>query len=300
MGRVTVRRQVSRITVGRPTTVVPDTLIAEEPLELRISGRAIAVTMRTPGDDMDLLAGFLVSEGVIRTRDDLAAMRYCAGADADGHNTYNVLDAELAGHVAEPASSLQRSLVTTSACGLCGKTAIEQVEVALPYDLTDDRVVIDAEWLCSLPAALRAGQQLFERTGGLHAAALFDAVTRERLVVREDVGRHNAVDKVIGWALRAGRLPAHRAVLAVSGRASFELTQKAAVAGIPALAAISAPSALAADLAERVGLTLVGFLRGTSMVVYAGAARIAATTPAPDPPPALAGAPHPTPSGRGR
>lgn len=279
MGRVTVRRQVSRVTVGQPTVVAPDTLIAEEPLELRIGGRAIAVTMRTPGDDMDLLAGFLVGEGVIRGREDLTAMRYCAGTDENGHNTYNVLDAALAGHVAEPASSLQRSLVTTSACGLCGKTSIDEVEVEVPYALADDPVTLDAAWLCSLPDQLRASQQLFERTGGLHAAALFDATTRELLVIREDVGRHNAVDKVIGWALREDRLPARGTVLAVSGRASFELTQKAAVAGIPVLAAISAPSSLAADLASRVGLTLIGFLRGQSMVVYSAAHRFAAHQP---------------------
>jgi FdhD protein len=287
MGRVTVRRQVSRVTVGQPTVVAPDTLIAEEPLELRIGGRAIAVTMRTPGDDMDLLAGFLVGEGMIRRREDLTAMRYCAGTDENGHNTYNVLDATLAGHVSEPMSSLQRSLVTTSACGLCGKTSIDEVEVALPYALADDPVTLDAAWLCSLPDQLRAAQRLFERTGGLHAAALFDATSRELLVVREDVGRHNAVDKVIGWALREDRLPARGTVLAVSGRASFELTQKAAVAGIPVLAAISAPSSLAADLATRVGLTLIGFLRGESMVVYSAAHRIAAHQPDNEAEPAL-------------
>ncbi len=262
------------MTVGQPTVTAPDTLVAEEPLELRVGGRAIAVTMRTPGDDMDLLAGFLVGEGVIRHREDLREMRYCAGVDDEGHNTYNVLDAHLATHVDEVPMSLQRALVTTSACGLCGKATIDGVEVTSPYDLRADETGIDAEWITTLPDQLRAAQQVFERTGGLHAAALFDVASGQLLVLREDVGRHNAVDKAVGWALREGRLPLRATLLLVSGRASFELAQKAAVAGIPAMAAVSAPSALAVDLAERVGLTLIGFLRGPSMVIYAGADRV--------------------------
>jgi FdhD protein len=269
-----VRREVSRVTVGQPRTVAPDTLVAEEPLEMRVAGRALAVTMRTPGDDMDLLAGFLVGEGVIRHREDLREMRYCAGTDDEGHNTYNVLDATLAPQVPSVEASMQRSLVTTSACGLCGKATIDDVEVASPYDLTTDDIAIDAGWICSLPDRLRAAQRVFDRTGGLHAAALFDVTTDELLVLREDVGRHNAVDKVIGWALREDRLPLRGTLLLVSGRASFELAQKAAVAGIPAMAAISAPSSLAVDLAERVGLTLIGFLRSPSMVIYTGAGRV--------------------------
>jgi FdhD protein len=274
VGRVTVRKQVTRLTVGQPAMVAPDTLVAEEPLEMRIGGRALAVTMRTPGDDMDLLAGFLVSEGVIRGRDDLHEMRYCAGLDDEGHNTYNVLDATLGSHVPPVESSLQRALVTTSACGLCGKATIDAVEVASRYSLNADELTIDAGWICSLPERLRAAQRVFDRTGGLHAAALFDAANDELLVLREDVGRHNAVDKVIGWALREDRLPLRGTVLLVSGRASFELVQKAAVAGIPAMAAISAPSSLAVDLAGRVGLTLIGFLRPPTMVIYAGADRV--------------------------
>jgi FdhD protein len=274
VGRVTVRRQVSRVTVGQPANVVPDTLVAEEPLEMRIAGRALAVTMRTPGDDMDLLAGFLVGEGVIRHREDLLVMRYCAGTDDEGHNTYNVLDATLGSHVPEVEASLQRALVTTSACGLCGKATIDGVEVASPYSLAADDTSFDAAWIASLPERLRAAQRVFDRTGGLHAAALFDVASDELLVLREDVGRHNAVDKVIGWALREDRLPLRGTLLLVSGRASFELAQKAAIAGIPAMAAISAPSSLAVDLADRVGLTLIGFLRSPSMVVYTGAGRV--------------------------
>jgi FdhD protein len=274
VGRVTVRRQVTRISADAPPTVAPDTLVAEEPLELRIAGRAIAVTMRTPGDDMDLLAGFLVGEGVIRRRDDLLEMRYCAGTDDAGRNTYNVLDATLADHVPPVDVSLQRALMTTSACGLCGKASIDAVEVATPYDLRADDLRVDATWIASLPERLRDAQRVFDRTGGLHAAALFDASTDDLLVMREDVGRHNAVDKVVGWALREDRLPPRGTVLLVSGRASFELAQKASVAGIPMLAAISAPSALAVDLAERVGLSLIGFLRPPTMVGYAGVHRV--------------------------
>jgi FdhD protein len=255
-------------------TVASDTLVAEEPLEMRIAGHALAVTMRTPGDDMDLLAGFLVTEGVIRGRDDLLTMRYCAGTDADGHNTYNVLDAELGPHVPPVAASMQRALVTTSACGLCGKASIDDVEITSPYSLPADEVTVDPAWIAALPDRLRAAQRVFDRTGGLHAAALFDIDESDMLVLREDIGRHNAVDKVIGWALREDRLPLRRTALLVSGRASFELVQKAAVAGIPVMAAISAPSSLAVDLAERVGLTLIGFLRGESMVVYAGSSRV--------------------------
>jgi FdhD protein len=274
VGRVTVRKQVSRLTLGQPASIGPDTLVAEEPLEMRVAGRALAVTMRTPGDDMDLLAGFLVGEGVIRRREDLLEMRYCAGNDDEGHNTYNVLDAKLATDVPPVEASLQRSLLTTSACGLCGKATIDAVDIASPYDLRTDQVAVDSAWICSLPERLRAAQQVFDRTGGLHAAALFDVASDELLVLREDVGRHNAVDKVIGWALREDRLPLRGTVLLVSGRASFELAQKASIAGIPVMAAISAPSSLAVDLAERVGLTLIGFLRSPSMVVYSGAARV--------------------------
>jgi FdhD protein len=224
---------------------------------------------------MDLLAGFLVGEGVIRRREDLLTMRYCAGTDDAGHNTYNVLDATLASHVPDVEASLQRALLTTSACGLCGKATIDAVDISSPYTLAADEVRIDAAWISRLPERLRAAQQVFDRTGGLHAAALFDVASDELLVLREDVGRHNAVDKVIGWALREDRLPLRGTMLLVSGRASFELAQKAAVAGIPAMAAISAPSSLAVELADRVGLTLIGFLRAPSMVIYTGAARVA-------------------------
>jgi len=251
-----------------------DVLAVEEPLEIRVGGRSLAVTMRTPGHDVDLAAGFLVSEGVITRGEELSTARYCAGVAEDGLNTYNVLDVSLAPEVAPPDPSLERSFPTTSACGLCGKANIDAVRTRSAYDVRDDGLRIDADLLGGFPAALRAGQVVFAKTGGLHAAALFDGTSGEMLVLREDVGRHNAVDKVVGWALKADRLPLRGTVLMVSGRASFELAQKALMAGIPALAAISAPSSLAAELATESGMTLVGFLRGDSMVIYSGDQRV--------------------------
>ena len=272
MGRITQRRPVTRV-VGAVTAAGSDTLVVEEPLEIRIGGQPLAVTMRTPGHDMDLAAGFLVGEGLVVTREDLRSLTYCVGPGEE--NQYNVLDARLAHACATAASSLRRALTTSSSCGLCGKGQIEQIRTALVHDLRVDATMVDADLVAALPARLRAGQDVFERTGGLHAAGLFDARTGALLVLREDVGRHNAVDKVIGWALREGRLPLRATVLLVSGRASFELVQKAAVAGIPVLAAVSAASSLAVDLATDTGLTLIGFVRDERMVVYSGADRLA-------------------------
>ena len=274
MGRITVRRRVTRRTVGASVTRREDVLAVEEPLEIRVGGKSLAITMRTPGHDVDLAAGFLVSEGVIRSGVDFAAARYCAGANPEGLNTYNVLDITLAPGVAPPDPSLERNFYTTSSCGLCGKASIEAVRTLSAYPVAGDSLRVTDARLVSFPDRLRAGQDVFEKTGGLHAAALFDGATGEMLVLREDVGRHNAVDKVIGWATTEGLLPLRGMVLMVSGRASFELTQKASMAGIPFLAAVSAPSSLAVELAAEVGLTVVGFLRGDSMVVYAGDERI--------------------------
>jgi Uncharacterized protein required for formate dehydrogenase activity len=233
--------------------------------------------MRTPGHDFDLAAGFLVSEGVITRAEQLSTVRYCAGATEEGLNTYNVLDVTLAPGVAPPDPSLERSFYTTSSCGLCGKASIDAVRTQSAYEVRDDATRIDAVLLSTFPAALRSEQAVFDKTGGLHAAGLFDGVTGTMLVIREDVGRHNAVDKVIGWALKEDRLPLRGTVLMVSGRASFELTQKAMMAGIPLLAAVSAPSSLAAELATEVGMTLVGFMRGSTMVMYAGSERVVGT-----------------------
>ncbi|MGW1910276.1 formate dehydrogenase accessory sulfurtransferase FdhD [Streptomyces sp. NPDC002076] len=272
MGRVTVRRRVLRIRDGVPSAR-PDTLAAEEPMEIRVGGRPLTVTMRTPGDDFDLAAGFLAGEGVVHAAGDVTGIRYCAGATADGGNTYNVVDVGLAPGVATPGASLERNFYTTSSCGLCGKAGLDAVRMAMRWSVAEDPLRVGPELLASLPDKLRAAQKVFDSTGGLHAAGLFTA-DGELLCLREDVGRHNAVDKVVGHALRSDLLPLRGTLLMVSGRASFELVQKAVLAGIPLLAAVSAPSSLAVDLAAESGLTLVGFLRGTSMNVYAGAERL--------------------------
>lgn len=272
MGRVTTRRRITKAADGRLTTR-PDTLVTEEPLEIRVGGRPLSVTMRTPGGDFDLAAGFLVSEGVVHRSEDVAGIRYCAGATEDGENTYNVLDVALADGVAPPDPSVERNVYTTSSCGLCGKASLDAVRTQTRWDVAADPVRFDLETVTELPNRLRQAQPVFDRTGGLHASGLFDR-SGELLCLREDVGRHNAVDKVVGWALRERGLPLTGAVLMVSGRASFELVQKAVMAGIPALTAVSAPSSLAVDLAEETGLTLVGFLRGSSMNLYTRTDRI--------------------------
>ncbi|WP_372410680.1 formate dehydrogenase accessory sulfurtransferase FdhD [Streptomyces luteireticuli] len=276
MGRVTARRRVIRIRNGA-VNARPDTLVAEEPLEIRLNGKPLAITMRTPGDDFALAAGFLVSEGVLGDAAELANIVYCAGATSpDGSgNTYNVVDVRLAPGVPVPDISLERNVYTTSSCGLCGKASLDAVRTTARWPLSDGPAPLRLapELLTELPDRLRAAQTVFDRTGGLHGAALF-APDGELLDVREDVGRHNAVDKLVGRALREGLLPLAGTVLLVSGRASFELAQKAVMAGIPVLAAVSAPSSLAVDLAAETGMTLVGFLRGASMNVYAGEERI--------------------------
>jgi FdhD protein len=258
------------------TSQRPDTLAVEEPMEIRIGDRPLTVTMRTAGDDFELAVGFLVSEGVVHAKDDVKAVRYCAGATAEGGNTYNVVGVDLAPHVPAPDASLERNFYTTSSCGLCGKASLDAVRTSAAWSVADDPLSISPDVLALLPERLREAQRVFDTTGGLHAAGLFNA-QGELQVLREDVGRHNAVDKVVGNALLAGRLPLRESILMVSGRASFELVQKAIMAGIPMLAAVSAPSSLAVDLAEEQGVTLVGFLRGSSMNVYAGAERLMQT-----------------------
>ncbi|WP_330299494.1 formate dehydrogenase accessory sulfurtransferase FdhD [Streptomyces sp. NBC_00503] len=273
MGRVTERRRVVRIRNGVAGTRA-DTLVAEEPLEIRLNGKPLAITMRTPGDDFALAVGFLASEGVVASASDVQAVTYCEGATEDGTNTYNVVNVQLAAGVPVPDITLERNVYTTSSCGLCGKASLDAVRTATRYPgLADDPVRIPARLLGELPERLRAEQKVFDRTGGLHGAGLFSA-EGELLDAREDVGRHNAVDKIIGRALQAGLLPLAGSVLLVSSRASFELAQKAVMAGIPVLAAVSAPSSLAVDLARESGLTLVGFLRGGDMNIYAGEERI--------------------------
>lgn len=284
MGRVTARRRVIRLRDGAETAR-PDTLVAEEPLEIRLNGRPLAVTMRTPGDDFALATGFLVSEGVVGRAEELTSVTYCAGAsvtsaDEGGTRTtnpYNVVDVRLAPGVPLPRFGLERQVYTSSSCGLCGKTSLDAVRTTARWPLGAGPHGLAPEVLATLPDRLRARQRVFERTGGLHAAALFTP-EGDLLEVCEDVGRHNAVDKLVGRALRQDLLPLSETVLLVSGRASFELAQKAVMAGVPVLAAVSAPSSLAVDLAVESGLTLVGFLRGSSMNVYAGARRLALRT----------------------
>jgi FdhD protein len=261
VGQVTQRRKVVRVDGGRRTER-PDSLAVEEPLEIRVNGTPVSVTMRTPGHDLQLALGFLHTEGLLRPGDDVPAAIACAD---------NVVDVHTAADVA-PASA--RNFYVSSSCGICGKDSIDAVRTRSSYDVSADATTVASRTLLGLPDALRAGQRAFDRTGGLHAAGLFTG-DGELLCVREDVGRHNAVDKVVGWAVEQSRLPLAGTVLQVSGRASFELVQKAVMAGIPVLSAVSAPSSLAVTLAEEAGLTLVGFLRGESYNIYAGAGRLA-------------------------
>ncbi|MFC4140429.1 MULTISPECIES: formate dehydrogenase accessory sulfurtransferase FdhD [unclassified Microbacterium] len=280
MGRITTRRSVLRVALDTGTRRRADTLAVEEPLEIRVAGAPLAVTMRTPGHDVELAAGFLVSEGIIAQGSEFRSAIHCGGPGTGGaENTYNVLDVALAPWITPPSGEQARAFYTTSSCGVCGKASIDQIATMSRYDVASDDAAVDAETLAALPDLLRAQQEAFDKTGGLHAAALFDAATGEMLVLREDVGRHNAVDKVIGWAVLNDRLPLSGTVLQVSGRASFELAQKAVMAGIPILAAVSAPSSLAAELAEERGLTLVGFLRERTMNVYSHPARVRVDEP---------------------
>jgi FdhD protein len=271
MSQATGRRKVTRVTVGAETIRRVDTLTTEEPMEIRVARKPLAVTMRTPGDELDLALGFLFTEGVIGSPDDVTTAILCAG-DNDEQNTFNVVDVTLAPHVPPPDLSTERNFYTTSSCGVCGKASIDAIRVRSRFHV--DGPTVSAALLAELPDRLRDAQRSFARTGGLHAAGLFTA-EGELIAAREDVGRHNAVDKLIGWALRENRLPLSGVVLMLSGRASFELVQKAWMAGVGLVAAVSAPSTLAVDLAEEAGMTLVGFLRAPTMNVYCHPGRVA-------------------------
>ncbi|MEO6472899.1 MAG: formate dehydrogenase accessory sulfurtransferase FdhD [Aeromicrobium sp.] len=266
-GRRTTRARVTRIDVDGVASSNEDQLAVEEPLEVRVNGKSFSVTMRTPGDDFDLVAGFLVSEGVVWAQEQIASLRYCSGVDEAGLQTFNVIDAQLSADTAPPDVSLERHIYTSSSCGICGTASIDAVHKAAHFGQVEP-VSIDHSVVAGLPDALREQQRVFDRTGGTHAAGLFTA-SGELLCLREDVGRHNAVDKVVGWALREGRLPLRSTVLQVSGRASFELVQKAHMAGIPALSSVSAPSSLAVEHALSAGMTLVGFNRDGRFTVFA-------------------------------
>jgi FdhD protein len=254
---------------------VEDYLAAEEPLEMRAGRHSLGVTLRTPGNDEELVAGFLFTEGVISRREDLVALR-TAGRNASERNLVRVT---LDRRVRLAAGSAARRFSAGSACGVCGKASIVQLR-RRGLRRPEAGLRFDPEMLCQLPIKLRETQAVFGRTGGLHAAALFGP-NGELLVLREDIGRHNAVDKVIGWALLGGRLPLSGYALMVSGRGGFEIVQKAISAGIPLLASVSAPSSLAVQLARELELTLVGFLRGRRFVIYSGEERIAASASTP-------------------
>jgi FdhD protein len=250
-----------------------DVVVIEEPLEIRVAragetgpGTSMSITMRTPGHDIELAAGFLHGEGIVRSREDIAESRICGPVG-------NIVRVQLAEGATLDAGSLQRNFYTTSSCGICGAASLAAVERMLRTAQVDPGLKVPAALVESLSERARAGQDVFRETGGLHASCLFDAGGR-LLDVREDVGRHNALDKLVGAALLAGRLPLSQCVLFLSGRASFELLQKAAAAGIPVVAAVGAPSSLAIDLAQRTGILLVGFLRGTSFNVYAHRERL--------------------------
>jgi FdhD protein len=276
MTRVTQRRRVARLTADGAVRERADTLAGEEPLEIRVGGRPLSVTMRTPGHDFDLVVGFLHGEGLISGWSDVAQIDYRSGIGADGQRDYNVVDLTLAAGVSPPDPSLERHVYTSSSCGVCGTASIEAVRRVGGHDLTTDETAYPLAGLLELPDRLREEQALFDRTGGVHAAGLFvpGGGGLELACLREDVGRHNAVDKVLGWALRERGMPLRGSVIQVSGRASFELVQKAGMAGIPVLSAVSAPSSLAVELAEELGMTLIGFNRGTSLNVYTGRQRV--------------------------
>lgn len=252
-----------------------DYLAAEEPLEIRVGSEPLSVTMRTPGHDRELAAGFLFTEGLVQRREQLVNLE--SVAPQDGANRGNVIEAELAPESAPDFVKMRRHFFAASSCGICGKASIDSIRSRLLAAPNPD-FRLDAETLVRLPDALRSAQDVFQRTGGLHAAALFDA-RGKLLVLREDIGRHNAVDKVIGWALLEGRVPLSDSVLLVSGRGGFEIVQKAIVAGVPVLASVSAPSSLAVQLARELHLTLIGFLRGRRFVIYAGEERVADEAP---------------------
>jgi FdhD protein len=272
-GSVTPVR-LTAVELGDSRKRTADALATEEPMEIRVDApgmeqRRVAVTMRTPGNDFELAAGFLHTEGLVAATGDVRSVRYCSVPREE--QQYNVVTVDLARPY--DASLLQRNFYTTSSCGICGKASLDSISVRCGP--VADGLTVSEAVVVELPGRLREAQRLFERTGGLHAAGLFDAEGR-LLELREDVGRHNAVDKLVGHALLAGQLPLSERVLMVSGRLSFEIVQKAAVAGIPVVCAVSAPSSLAVDAGRRFGMTLVGFLRGSRFNIYTGVERITA------------------------
>ncbi|MFC4337734.1 formate dehydrogenase accessory sulfurtransferase FdhD [Salininema proteolyticum] len=265
MGRRTVKRR-TRMVRAEGTVRRGDEILVEEPLEIRVDGAPYSTTMRTPGGDFDLAAGFLHSEGVIAEADDLVSVKYCR---LNGTEMYNIVEVRTAARVEAPCG---RSHLVNSSCGVCGKRTVEEI-AGRAVRVPEDGRTVDGSVVAGLAEDMKPGQELFAKTGGAHAAALVD-FRGEVLAVREDIGRHNAVDKVVGWALREGALPLSETVLAVTSRASFEIVQKAAFAGVPVVSAVSAPSSMAVSLAEEAGMTLVAFNRGERYNVYTRPERI--------------------------
>lgn len=282
----TARARVTVIEDGREVRR-RDTVATEEPLEIRLLAgdgqRTLAVTMRTPGSDFELAAGFCHGEGLVSGRDELARITYCTDPEIDTEQQYNIVNVGLEAATTPELRGLERHFTTTSACGVCGKASLDALTLH-GCSVVPAGPAVETEVLYELPTRLREAQGLFSSTGGLHAAGLFTA-DGTPVCVREDVGRHNAVDKLVGWALLAGRLPLRDHLLMVSGRSSYEIMQKALVAGIPIVCAVSAPSSLAVDVASEFGMTLVGFLRGRRFNVYVGADRVRLPTSVPSVPP---------------
>ncbi len=267
---------ISRMHADGRAAAEADTLAVEEPLEIRLgfpdkTHKAISITMRTPGDDKELAAGFLFTEGILKTPEQIAQIRHC-GLPDKSKNIQNTIVAELKEDIDIDLKRLERNFYTTSSCGVCGKSSIDALRTGV-QKVASNGFKFDPQLINKLPEILRASQNVFEQTGGLHASALFD-VKGGLEIVREDVGRHNALDKVIGAKFLAGELPLKDKILLVSGRASFELVQKALMAGIPVLAAVGAPSSLAVELAKEFDMTLVGFVRDDRFNIYTGGERI--------------------------
>ncbi|WP_235499411.1 formate dehydrogenase accessory sulfurtransferase FdhD [Janibacter sp. Soil728] len=290
---MTQRLKVQRVGDRSGTRI--ESVAVEEPLEIRVAAlptqgipagsnplrppsTTVTTTMRLPGDDFDLTLGHLVAEGLIGDGDDVATMMHCTDTGPDGSPTFNVVEVTLAAGVSLRRPITERTEVATSACGVCGSTSVDDLLAALPHSPSTDDAHFGLEAIHAGMAAMRLRQKVFEATGGVHAAALLDA-RGEVLVVREDIGRHNAVDKVIGWAAREGRLPLRGHALLVSSRAGFEIAQKAAVSGVPVLACVSAATSLAVEVAERSGLTLLGFVRGERATAYSHPLRISGGEP---------------------
>jgi len=255
-----------------------DSVVTEEPLELRLlsqgSTKTLAITMRTPGNDFELAAGFVYSEGIVRARDEIAELTYCIDPAVDPEQRYNIVTVEFRTGAPLDFSRFERHFTMSSSCGVCGRAQLDSLR-ELGATPADDDTRLPAGVLYALPGRMRQAQRVFASTGGLHAAALFD-LTGKAIVVREDIGRHNAVDKLVGWALLDDRLPLRGCALVVSGRASYEILQKTVMAGVPIVASVSAPSSLAVDVAREFNITLAGFVRGERANLYAAPERIVA------------------------